>query len=85
MTNVKLLSANAVITTTDRAAIGAAYRDLSSLKSELGHQDNVSKIYRDLDTLILSKTKDIMLSEIVLLCLIGGITFFGILGYRPSG
>ncbi len=26
-----------------------------------------------------------MLSEIVLLCLIGGITFFGILGYRPSG
>ncbi|MDI1226396.1 MAG: DMT family transporter [bacterium] len=77
--------ANAVITTTDRATIGAAYHDLAALKPELGTETSVGKIYRDLDSLILSKTKDIMLSEIVLLCLIGGITFFGILGYRPTG
>jgi hypothetical protein len=74
-----------VIATTDREKIGVAYRDLSALRGELGLEGAPGEVFRNIDSLILSKTKDIMLSEIVLLCLIGGITFFGILGYRPAG
>lgn len=78
-------AAHAVIATTDREKIGTAYRDLSALRGELGLEGASGEVFRNIDSLILSKTKDIMLSEIVLLCLIGGITFFGILGYRPAG
>ncbi|HYD17502.1 MAG TPA: DMT family transporter [Patescibacteria group bacterium] len=82
----RLVSAAAsVIETTNRTAIRDAYHALIKLRAELGARGSAGKVFRDLDSLILSKTKDIMLSEIVLLCLIGGITFFGILGYRPEG
>lgn len=74
-----------VMETTDRHKIGEAYWRLQKIKGKLGERQSVIKIFHDLDSLILSKTKDIMLSEVVLLCLIGGVTFFGILGFRPPG
>ncbi|MEZ0261552.1 MAG: DMT family transporter [Alphaproteobacteria bacterium] len=78
-------AAHAVFSTTDRIAMGITYRELVAVRKELGEDEKTSKLYHDIDTLILSKTKDILLSEVVLLCLIGGITFIGILAYRPSG
>jgi drug/metabolite transporter (DMT)-like permease len=78
-------AAQGVFATTDRITMGGIYRELTAVRGELGEDDKVSKLYHDIDTLILSKTKDILLSEVVLLCLIGGITFTGILAYRPAG
>lgn len=76
---------NTIVSAGDRTVIGTAYRQLQDIRAALDPSPSLLKLYRDIDSLILSKTKDIMLSEIVLLCLIGGVTFFGILGYRPPG
>lgn len=75
----------AVLATTDGAAIGRIYRSLLKTRERLGAQETAVRLFQNLDTLILSKTKVILLSDIVLLCLIGGVTFFGILGFRPPG
>ena len=74
-----------VIATTDRTVIGEAYKKLLEIRGKFGAGQGTHNLFQRLDSLILSKTKDIMLSEVVLLCLIGGVTFFGILGYRPPG
>lgn len=85
MVEALVTGVNAVISTSDRTAIGKVYRELLSVKEKLEGEDGVTPIFKDLDSLILSKTKDVMLSEVVLLCLIGGVTFIGIMGYRPEG
>ncbi len=74
-----------ILHTADRIAIGKAYRAVCQLRVDAKLPDESRRLFHDLDNLILSKTKDIMLSEIVLLCLIGGVTFFGILSHRPQG
>lgn len=75
----------AVISTSDHVALGIAFKKLQKTREEFGANRAIVKIYQNIANLILSKTKDIMLSEVVLLCLIGGVTFFGILAYRPPG
>ena len=77
--------ANAIMISTDRTAIGAAYKNLLKIRGKIDANAESHAILQDLDSLILSKTKDILLSEVVLLCLIGGVTLIGILGYRPAG
>lgn len=74
-----------VISTSDHVVIGRAYNKLRETKALLGTTPQVLRIFQDIDNLILSKTKDVMLSEVVLLCLIGGVTLLGVVGYRPPG
>ena len=74
-----------ILSTDDKAVIGRAYREICALRDKMKLPTEKNALFHDIDSLILSKTKDIMLSEIVLLCLIGGVTFFGILTHRPPG
>lgn len=75
----------AIMTTSDRDIIRAAYARILAAREKLGAEAETLRVFQDLDSLILSKTRDILLSEVVLLCLIGGVTLIGILGYRPAG
>lgn len=74
-----------ILSTADKGLIGRAYRNICALRDKMKLPAERNQLFHDIDSLILSKTKDIMLSEIVLLCLIGGVTFFGILAHRPPG
>lgn len=74
-----------ILHTTDKIVIGNIYRTVCQLRTGMHLPEETRQLFHDLDSLILSRTKDIMLSEIVLLCLIGGVTFFGILSHRPPG
>lgn len=74
-----------ILSTTDHATLGESYRSMIKTRDKMDFHPALNKIFLNVDGLVLSKMKDIMLSEVVLLCLIGGVTLFGVLTYRPVG
>ncbi|TNE31941.1 MAG: DMT family transporter [Alphaproteobacteria bacterium] len=73
-----------LLSTGDKQAIHLVYKKLTTLKKSW-HDETIRVLYKDIDSLVLSKLRDMMLSEIVLLALIGGSTIFGLMVFRPDG
>ncbi len=68
----------------DKTVLAAAYAGLEKIRSEF--DDATARgVFKNLDDLILSKTRGFMLSEIVVLAMIGGITVTALMVFRPDG
>lgn len=73
-----------ILSTGDKQVVGAVYQKLGKLKKSR-NSAALRSLYKDIDSLVLSKLRDMMLSEIVLLALIGSTTVFGLMVFRPDG
>lgn len=74
----------AILSTGDKQTLNGIYTKLCKLKKSW-NDDQTRPVYKNIDRLVLSKLRDMMLSEIVLLALIGSTAVFGLLVFRPDG